>query len=101
LSAQNGVEALEIGEQHGGPIHLLVTDVVMPQMSGKDLAGRLKSAWPEMQVLYMSGYTDNTIVHHGVLDPGTAFLPKPLSVSALAAKVRTVLDEGNRLSSQA
>jgi CheY-like chemotaxis protein len=93
LVTRNGVEALRICEQHPGPIHLLVTDVVMPGgLSGRELADRLTSLRPEMKVLYMSGYPDKAIVHHGVLEPGIAFLDKPFTPTALTQKVREVLD---------
>ena len=75
-----------------GPIHLLVTDVVMPQMGGRELADRLKAGRHETKVLYVSGYTDDAILHQGVSETGTAFLPKPFTASALAHKVRQVLD---------
>ncbi len=92
LEARHGAEALAVSDRHPGPIHLLVTDVVMPRMSGRVLAGQLRLRRPETKVLYMSGYTDNAIVHQGVLDEGTAFLPKPFSPDGLLRKVREVLD---------
>jgi len=92
LEACHGADALAISDQHGGPIHLLLTDVVMPEMSGRDLASRVVPRRPGIRVLYMSGYTDDAIVHNGVLDAGTAFLQKPFTPDALAHKVREVLD---------
>src|SRR5262249_14352970 len=92
LEARHGAEAIEISERHRGPIHLMVTDVVMPQMSGRELAQRLLPVRPDMRVLYMSGYTDDAIVRHGVLGAGMAFLSKPFTPEALAVKVREVLD---------
>jgi PAS domain S-box-containing protein len=92
LEAADGDEALRIGRGHGGPIHLLVTDVVMPQMGGRELADRLQAGRQETKVLYVSGYTDDAILHQGVSETGTAFLPKPFTASALAHKVREVLD---------
>jgi PAS domain S-box-containing protein len=92
LEARHGAEALEISQRYEGPIHLMVTDVVMPQMSGREVAQRLAPLRPDMRVLYMSGYTDDAIVRHGVLEAGTAFLSKPFTPDALAAKVREVLD---------
>jgi CheY-like chemotaxis protein len=92
LEARHGAEALKISARHPGPIHLMVTDVVMPEMSGRELAERLKPLRPGLRVLYMSGYTDDAIVRHGILDAGMAFLSKPFTPDALAGKVRETLD---------
>jgi len=92
LEARHGQEAIQICGHHLGPVHLMVTDVVMPQMSGRELANQLAPQRPEMKLLYMSGYPDNAIVQHGVLDPGTAFLQKPFTLDALEGKVREILD---------
>ncbi|HEU4403171.1 MAG TPA: PAS domain S-box protein [Candidatus Polarisedimenticolia bacterium] len=92
LVARDGLEALQICERHPGRIHLLLTDVVMPRMNGRDLVERAAPMRPDMRILFMSGYTSDTIVHHGVLDPGTAYLQKPFSVDGLAHRVREVLD---------
>jgi PAS domain S-box-containing protein len=92
LEARHAAEAIAIVEQHAQPIHLLVTDVVMPKMSGRDLAQRLLLLRPNLKVLYMSGYTDDAILHHGVLDQGVAFLAKPFTRASLARKIREVLE---------
>jgi signal transduction histidine kinase/CheY-like chemotaxis protein len=92
IGAGAPTEALEAAERHDGPIHLLLTDVVLPELTGRELAGRLAGQRPGLAVLYMSGYTDDAIVHHGRLDPDTAFLPKPFSPESLVRRVRDVLD---------
>jgi signal transduction histidine kinase len=92
IDAGNAAEALLHSEQHSGPVHLLLSDVVMPQMSGPELAKRLASARPDMKVLCMSGYTDDTIVRHGVLGSQIMYLQKPITPESLTLKVREVLD---------
>ncbi len=93
LEASAPAEALQIAEQYEETIHLLLTDVVLPVMSGRELAELVKRLHPGIKVLYVSGYTENTIAHHGVLEEGIQFLPKPYTPSQLAVKVRQVLDE--------
>jgi two-component system, cell cycle sensor histidine kinase and response regulator CckA len=92
LEARNGVEAIEIAEETSGPIHALVTDVVMPQMGGRRLADRLVETRPNIAVLFMSGYTEDSMLRHGVLHNDVAFLHKPFTPSALASKLREALD---------
>ena len=92
LSAASPHEALKIAEHYEGVIHLLLTDVILPQMDGRSLFRQLAPTRPEMKVLYVSGYTDNFIVHHGVLHPEVHFLPKPFALDSLASKIREVLD---------
>lgn len=92
LEGRNGAEALAMYENRSGPIHLLVTDVVMPEMSGRELAERLRGQWPSIKVLYMSGFTDDAVLLHGLLRAEHAFLQKPFSSSALASGVRRELD---------
>jgi two-component system cell cycle sensor histidine kinase/response regulator CckA len=92
LDAADGIDALRQAASHDGPIHLLLTDVVMPAMSGKELASRLASIRPRTRVLYMSGYTDDAIANHGVLNMGIAFIQKPFRPDALIRRVREVLD---------
>lgn len=96
IEARNAGEALLSCERHPRTIHLLLTDVVMPQLSGRELAARLLLVRPDMKVLYMSGYTENVIVHHGILDSGIAYLQKPIVPEMLARRVREVLDSRAR-----
>ena len=92
LVAANGEAAVRLCEQHRDEIHLLLTDVVMPRIGGRDLALRVRALNPGLKVLFMSGYADDAIVHNGVLDPGAQFIGKPFSVAELKRKVREVLD---------
>lgn len=93
LAAADGGEALRVLDEHRGPLHLLLTDVVMPDMDGKELSLRISARYPDAKVVFMSGYTENVIAHHGVLDAGVRFLQKPFSVEVLTRMVRRVLDE--------
>ena len=93
LVAPTPGEALRLAQEHSGEIHLLMTDVVMPEMNGRDLAQRLLSLYPNLKRLFMSGYTANFIAHHGVLEEGVHFIQKPFSMRDLAAKVREVLEQ--------
>ena len=92
LIAASGAQAVDMAARHRGTIHLLVTDVVMPGMGGRDASLRITEAHPEAKVLFVSGYTDNSIVRDGAIDPGVAFLAKPYTAESLARKVRDVLD---------
>ncbi len=91
IEAGSPTEALNASQHHDGPINLLLTDVVLPQMDGKSLFNLLSHTRPEMKVLYMSGYTDEAIVQHGVLERGVPLLQKPFTVDKLAIKIREVL----------
>ncbi len=92
LAAGNGEEAILASGRHTGVIHALITDIIMPHMGGKELSEKIRALRPSAKVLFMSGYTDNTIGRHGVLDPGVSFIQKPFSPLALARKVRAMLD---------
>jgi two-component system, cell cycle sensor histidine kinase and response regulator CckA len=96
VEAADGQEALEASATHQGEIHLLLTDVVLPRVSGREVAQRLEPRRPAMRVLFVSGYSENAIVHHGVLEPGLNFLPKPFNPETLARKVRQILDQPRR-----
>jgi signal transduction histidine kinase len=96
LHANNGQDALHVAREHkGSPIRLVVTDVIMPQMGGKVMAEWLKTTYPDLRILFTSGYTDDAIARHGVLETGVAFLSKPYTPAMLARKVRSMLDEKN------
>jgi two-component system, cell cycle sensor histidine kinase and response regulator CckA len=92
LVASNGADAIQVAEQHGGRIDLLLTDVVMPGMNGRELAGRLRALHPEMKVLFTSGYVEDVIVHNGVLEENLQFIGKPYTQQKLSKKIREVLD---------
>jgi CheY-like chemotaxis protein len=93
LEAGHGSEALVICDEEKEPIHMLMTDLIMPDMNGKQLAERVSALRPDTKILFMSGYTDNAILHNGVFEPGTNFLQKPFTPSAIIRKVRAVLDD--------
>jgi DNA-binding NtrC family response regulator len=92
IEASNGRDALALGRKHRGPLHLLLTDAVMPEMNGRELSQHLTRIHPEAAVLYMSGYTDRAIVHQNVVDSEIHFLQKPFTPEGLIRKVREVLD---------
>jgi len=93
LEAEEGEACLGFLRDYAGPLDLLLTDVVMPGMNGRELYNEVKSRFPGIKVLYMSGYTEDIVTHRGVLDEGIEFLQKPFSVQALATRVRTVIEE--------
>jgi two-component system, cell cycle sensor histidine kinase and response regulator CckA len=92
IDTRNGAEATDACERHEGEVHMLLTDVVLAQVTGTDLARQLIPMRPKMKVLFISGYTEEAIIHQGVLEEGTAFLQKPFTPNVLARKVREVLD---------
>jgi len=95
LPAATPAEAVDLAKTHAEKIHLLMSDVVMPEMNGRDLAGQITNLYPDIRLLFMSGYTSNVIAHHGVLDDGVAFIQKPFSMADMTAKVREVLDKAS------
>jgi CheY-like chemotaxis protein len=100
FEAVNGEEGLRVARQHEGKIDLVLTDVIMPVMGGKEMADHLRTSHPDTKVLFTSGYTQDAIGDHGVLRPGIVFLQKPYTTSTLARKVREVLEEGMATSQQ-
>ena len=92
LAAESPLKAIETAEGYAGVIHVLLTDVVMPQMNGPELARRVKARRPDVRVLYMSGYTEDAIANRGVLEAGVSLISKPFSQEALARKLRDLLD---------
>jgi len=96
LDARSGPEALRVWKRRQGSIDMLLTDVIMPQMSGRELAQDLKAQRPELKVLYMSGYADDVIARHGILDPETELLQKPFTPDSLGRKVRSLFDAPER-----
>ncbi len=92
ITAENAEEFIAVLKRHDGAIHLMLTDVIMPGMNGKELYERIREHYPEMKVLFMSGYTGNVIAHHGILDKGVHFIQKPFSIQGLTEKIRYVLD---------
>jgi DNA-binding NtrC family response regulator len=92
IAAGTPGEAIELAHTYSGEIHLLMTDVIMPEMNGRNLAGNICNHHPDLKCLFMSGYTANVIAHHGVLDDGVNFIQKPFSMDDIFAKVRQVLD---------
>ena len=92
LAAQNATEALEASQRYQGPIHVMLTDVVMPGVNGRVLAQQLAQSRPETKVVYMSGYTGQTFSGHAILGPGSHFLAKPFTRDMLARRIREALD---------
>jgi DNA-binding NtrC family response regulator len=95
ITAESCDQALAIVSKITNPLHLLLTDVIMPGMSGTALAKELSAKYPALKILYMSGYTDNAIVHYGILEPGIEFIQKPFSPASLTWKIRRILDGNN------
>jgi two-component system cell cycle sensor histidine kinase/response regulator CckA len=97
LSATSGRDAIKVAAKFPGEIHLVITDVVMPEMGGRDLATALAALRPAARILYISGYTDDEIIRRGLMDPSMSFLAKPFTATALTRKVREILDNPVKL----
>jgi len=95
LPADTPGEAMRLARKHADPIHLLITDVIMPEMNGQDLAKNLLTLYPNLKRLFMSGYTADVIAHHGVLDEGVHFILKPFVLKEFSVKVREVLNQNH------
>jgi DNA-binding NtrC family response regulator len=93
ISTSSAAEALQLAEGRTDPVDLLITDVVMPQMNGKKLAEKMQKIYPDMQCLYVSGYTANVIAHHGILDDDINFIQKPFSIEKLSAVLEDILKD--------
>jgi DNA-binding response OmpR family regulator len=91
IATATGSEAVATARAHAGPVHVMVTDVVLPDGSGREVARQVLGSRPSVRVLYMSGYTEDAIVHHGVLEPGLSFIQKPFTADALVRRIREVL----------
>src|SRR5262249_26362594 len=96
MDAGGPIDAQRISENYRSPIHLLITDVIMPKVSGRDLASQITASRPNIKVLYMSGYTDNAVLNSGILQKEVAFLQKPFTPVALTEKVREVLEPNGK-----
>jgi CheY-like chemotaxis protein len=92
LEASNGAEALRVCEDEEVPVDLIVTDIVMPEMGGTELAGRIRDSQPDARILFTSGYTEDAAVRQRLLDPGEAFIEKPFTPALLSRKTREILD---------
>jgi two-component system cell cycle sensor histidine kinase/response regulator CckA len=93
LTSEKPDKIMDLAEEHSGMIHLLITDVIMPEMNGRELSQQLQSLYPDIKCVFMSGYTADIIAHHGVLEEEVQFIPKPFSKRDLAITVRKALDE--------
>jgi CheY-like chemotaxis protein len=96
LEAEGGPQAIDLARKHSGQIHLLVTDLVMPEMSGRELAQELRKFLPDLRVVFASGYTDDAVIHSGALPAGTTYLQKPFTLGSLLERVKEVLGAADK-----